>query len=141
MIFCLKGVVLCHLCDFKICFANPLLIEVIYCRQVLQNMQEFLQILKYRQIFNLDSETDIQLFQCLCQSSHFYPAEFTPDGVLSSTSQKFLISNDIFGFLGPSHQQFLKIFKFLKKVIFWADHALFLTIFPIYKGLLGARCK
>ena len=47
-------------------------------------------------------------------SLHFYPAEFTPDGVLSSaysyvrtyvrTSQKFLISNDIFGFLGPSHQ-------------------------------------
>ena len=54
--------------------------------------------------------------------SHFYPAEFTQDGVLSSAysyvrpyvhtsvrpyvrpSQKFLISNDIFGFLAPSHQ-------------------------------------
>ena len=30
-------------------------------------------------------------------------------------SQKFLISNDIFGFLGPSHQQFLKIFKIFEK--------------------------
>ena len=52
------------------------------------------------------------------RSDPFYPAEFTPDGVLSSAysyvrtyvrpyvrpSQKFLISNDIFGFLGPSHQ-------------------------------------
>ena len=68
---------------------------------------------------------------------HFYPAEFTLDGVLSSLysyvrtyvrpyvrpsvrtyvrpSQKFLISNDIFGFLGPSHQQFLKIFKIFEK--------------------------
>ena len=34
-----------------------------------------------------------------------------------------------------------RFFHFLKKMIFWACHALFLTIFLIYKGLLGARCK
>ena len=34
-----------------------------------------------------------------------------------------------------------RFFHFLKKMIFWACHALFLTIFLIYKGLLGVRCK
>ena len=34
-----------------------------------------------------------------------------------------------------------RFFHFWKKMIFWACHALFLTIFLIYKGLLGARCK
>ena len=34
-----------------------------------------------------------------------------------------------------------RFLKFLSKVVFWADHALFWPFFPIYKGLLGARCK
>ena len=82
----------------------------------------------------------------------FYPAELTPDGVLSSaylyvrpyvrTSQKFLISNDIF-FWDHHISSSWRFLKFLKKVIFWADHALFLTIFfnilGVIQGALQVR--
>ena len=82
---------------------------------------------------------------------YFYPAEFTPDGVLSSlysyvrpyvrtyVRPKFFLRFLVFW--DPHVGSSWRFFHFLKKMIFWACHALFLTIFLIYKGLLGARCK
>ena len=77
----------------------------------------------------------------------FYPAEFTPDGVLSSlysyvhpyVRRKFFLR--FLAFWDHQVSSSWRFFHFLKKMIFWAGHALFLTIFSIYKGLLGACCK
>ena len=45
------------------------------------------------------------------------------------------------GFWDPHVGSSWRFFHFLKKKNFRACHALFLTIFLIFKGLLGARCK
>ena len=60
----------------------------------------------------------------------FTLTEFTLDGVLSSLyscvrPQKFLISKNIFGFLAPSHQKFLTIFKSFEKSDFFGPTAPF----------------
>ena len=52
-----------------------------------------------------------------------------------------LISNDIFGFWHHHISGSWRSLKVLEKVIFWADHALFLPLFVIYKWLLGVCCK
>ena len=48
---------------------------------------------------------------------------------------------EIFFFLDRHIGSSWLFFYFLKKMIFCVCHALFLTIFLIFKGLLGARCK
>ena len=109
-----------------------------YCNQ-LSNFQKYLD---HPHLVGLMNATR---FFC------FYPAEFTPDGVLSSlypsvrpfvrtyVRPKFFLR---FLFFWDRHVgSSWRFFHFLKKMIFWACHALFLAIFLIYKGLLGARCK